>query len=173
MIFTALNQTMVYRMHVPKWAVAPTSGAGAGMHGGRANRVGVNALYLALDAQSAISEYKNVSTLLPPGTLVSYRVTAAPIVDFTGGYRQGVWAPLWESFFCDWRACWFGERIEPPSWVLGDEVIASGAKGLLFRSSLTASGINLVLYVDQFDEDDRIEVIDPAGMLPKNQESWS
>jgi hypothetical protein len=31
----------------------------------------------------------------------------------------------------------------------------------------------LVLYVDQFDEDDRIGVIDPAGMLPKNQESWS
>jgi hypothetical protein len=27
--------------------------------------------------------------------------------------------------------------------------------------------------MDQFDEDDLIEVIDPAGMLPKNQDSWS
>jgi hypothetical protein len=31
--------------------------------GGRANRVGVNALYLALDPQTAIGEYKHVSTL--------------------------------------------------------------------------------------------------------------
>jgi RES domain-containing protein len=172
MILTTLNQIVAYRMHVPKWAVAPTSGAGAGMHGGRANRVGVNALYLALDEETAISEYKQVSTLLPPGTLVSYRVTAAPIVDFTGGYRHGVWAPLWESFFCDWRACWFGERTEPPSWVLGDEAVAAGAKGILFRSSLTASGVNLALYVDQLDGKDVIEVIDPSGLLPKNQDSW-
>ncbi|GLU33869.1 RES family NAD+ phosphorylase [Trinickia caryophylli] len=173
MIVTALNQVVVYRMHVPKWAVAPISGTGAALHGGRANRIGINALYLSLDPQTAISEYKQVSTLLPPGTLVSYRLTVAPVVDFTGGYRQEVWPPLWESFFCDWRACWFDERIEPPSWVLGDEVMAAGAKGLLFRSTLPASGTNLVLYLDQLDAHDLVEVIDPAGMLPKNQDSWS
>jgi RES domain-containing protein len=173
MIFTTLKDTLAYRMHVPKWAVAPLSGAGAGHHGGRANRIGVNALYLALDTYTAVSEYKQVSTLLPPGTLVSYRVSAAPILDFTQGYRSGTWPPLWESFFCDWRACWFGERIEPPSWVLGDEAIAAGAKGILFRSALTESGINLVLYVDHLDAGDAIEVIDPDHSLPRNQDSWS
>jgi hypothetical protein len=28
-------------------------------------------------------------------------------------------------------ACWLNERIEPPSWMPGDQVIA-GAKGILF-----------------------------------------
>ncbi|MDI1339520.1 MAG: RES domain-containing protein [Burkholderiaceae bacterium] len=49
-------------MHVPRWAVAPTSGAGAGKHGGRANRPGVDALYLALETATAIREYQQVST---------------------------------------------------------------------------------------------------------------
>lgn len=47
MIFTALD-TVAYRVHDPKWAYAPTSGAGAGSHGGRANRPGISALYLSL-----------------------------------------------------------------------------------------------------------------------------
>ncbi|WP_371860360.1 hypothetical protein [Sulfuriferula plumbiphila] len=37
-------------MHAPKWAVAPTSGAGAAKHGGRVNRPGVGTL-LALEAE--------------------------------------------------------------------------------------------------------------------------
>ena len=172
MILTALEQVVAYRMHVPKWAVAPISGAGAGQHGGRVNRIGINALYLSLDVDTAVQEYKQVSPLLPPGTLVSYRVTAGPIVDFSAGYRRGIWPPLWEDFFCDWRACWFDQRIEPPSWVLGDVAIAAGAKGILFRSSLVPTGVNLVIYVDQLGTDDILEVFDPAGALPKNQDSW-
>ncbi|WP_422620224.1 RES domain-containing protein [Rhodoferax ferrireducens] len=69
-------------MPVPRWAVAPTSGAGAAKHGGRANRPGVEALYLAMETETAVREYQQVSTLLPPGTLTSYRLTAAPVVDF-------------------------------------------------------------------------------------------
>ncbi|MEZ0606016.1 RES domain-containing protein [Paraburkholderia sp. IW21] len=104
MILITLSGLTAYRMHVPKWAVAPTSGAGAGRHGGRVNRIGLNALYLALDVQTAVSEYQQISPLMPPGTLVSYQVTADPVVDFTGGYQSGVWSPLWEEFYCDWRA---------------------------------------------------------------------
>jgi RES domain-containing protein len=66
----------------------PTSGAGAAAHGGRANRPGVAALYLALEAETAIKEYQQVSTLIPPGTLVSYRVTLAPVIDVRQGYRS-------------------------------------------------------------------------------------
>ncbi|MFY4698858.1 RES family NAD+ phosphorylase [Burkholderia glumae] len=132
MILTPLQDITAYRMHVPKWAVAPTSGAGAARAGGRANRVGTPALYLALEVATAVAEYQQLSPLLPPGTLVSYRVTATPVVDFTGGFRADLWPPLWESFFCDWRRDWFNARIEPPSWVLGDEAIAAGAKGSCF-----------------------------------------
>ncbi|MBU9193005.1 RES family NAD+ phosphorylase [Burkholderia gladioli] len=172
MILTPLQDITAYRMHVPKWAVAPTSGAGAARAGGRANRIGTSALYLALEVATAVAEYQQLSPLLPPGTLVSYRVTATPVVDFTSGFRADLWPPLWESFFCDWRRDWFNARIEPPSWVLGDEAIAAGAKGILFRSTQAAGGTNLVLFVDQLGEGDRLDVNDPAGALPRNQVSW-
>jgi len=55
MIFTEL-QAIAYRVHDPKWAFLPTSGAGAGVHGGRANRPGLNALYLSLDIETALKE---------------------------------------------------------------------------------------------------------------------
>ena len=41
MILTDLSSVTAYRMHTPKWATAPTSGAGAATHGGRANRPGI------------------------------------------------------------------------------------------------------------------------------------
>ncbi|CAH2810015.1 MAG: hypothetical protein CBARDCOR_6738 [uncultured Caballeronia sp.] len=172
MILTRLSQVTAYRMHVPKWSVSPTSGAGAGTHGGRANRIGVNAFYLALELETAVAEYQQVSPLLPPGTLVSYQISISPIVDFTGGYQPGMWSPLWEDFYCDWRALWFNQRVEPPSWVLGDEVIAVGAKGILFCSRLSPGGTNLVLYVDDLSEDDSLAVYDPTGSLPHDQSSW-
>ncbi len=173
MILTSLSQALAYRMHTPKWAAAPTSGAGAALHGGRANRPGVAALYLALDIGTAVKEYQQVSTLLPPGTLVSYRVTLSPVLDFRQGYRPEEWPPLWEEFFCDWRELWFNRQIEPPSWVLADEAIAEGAKGILFPSCFSPEGVNLVLYPDFLKDTDIIEVHDPAGALPKNQDSWA
>ncbi len=59
MIFTALD-TVAYRVHNPKWAYIPISGSGAASHGGRANRNGINALYLSLDLETAIAEYKGL-----------------------------------------------------------------------------------------------------------------
>lgn len=171
MIFIQWPGVTVYRMHKPAWAVMPTSGAGAGTHGGRANRPGVDALYLSLDESTAIAEYRQVSSLLPPGTLIAYTVSLTTVIDFTGGYTAS-WPPLWQEFFCDWRKLWFDHRVEPPSWVLGDEAIATGASGILFKSTANPSGRNLVLFTNCLDSDNRIEVYDPSGFLPKNQDSW-
>lgn len=171
MILTRLTSLTAYRMHTPRWAVAPTSGAGAAKYGGRVNRPGLSALYLALDVETAVKEYQQVSTLLPPGTLVSYQVTAQPIVDFRKGFDAG-WDTLWEDFYCDWRELWFNQRIEPPSWIIGDEVIAAGAKGILFQSRVTAGGINLALYPETLLNSDLVMVFDPGQTLPKNQDSW-
>lgn len=172
MKLTALVDVTAYRMHVPRWAVAPTSGAGAAKHGGRANRPGVEALYLALETETAVREYQQVSTLLPPGTLTSYQLTVAPVADFTVGYSASVWAPIWEDFYCDWRELWFNQRVEPPSWVVGDTVIAAGAKGILFPSRLAKGGTNLVLFTHMLAAPDVLDVFDPGKALPQTQASW-
>jgi RES domain-containing protein len=159
-------------MHVPKWAVAPTSGAGAAKHGGRVNRPGVEALYLAMDVDTAVREYQQVSTLLPPGTLTSYQLTVTSVVDFTQGYSASAWDGIWEDFYCDWRELWFNQRVEPPSWAVGELVIASGSKGILFPSRLSPSGTNLVLFTQTLVAPDSLEVFDPGKTLPQTQASW-
>jgi len=128
---------------------------------------------LALDVTTAIKEYQQLSTLLPPGTLVSYHVNMKSVVDFRDGSDPSRWPPIWQDFFCDWRSLWFGEGVEPPSWVVGDEVIDSGAKGVLFSSQANPGGFNLALYIDALSATDRISVIDPDRSLPKNQNSWN
>lgn len=133
MILTDLRALTAYRMHTPKWATAPMSGAGAATHGGRANRPGVQALYLALEADTAVREYQQVSPLMPPGTLVSYTVSAKAVVDFRRGYDLAAWSPLWEEFYCDWRELWFNQRVEPPSWVPGRRSTGRGGEGHLVR----------------------------------------
>ena len=172
MILTNLGPLTAYRMHTPKWASTPTSGAGAATHGGRANRPGTNALYLALEADTAVREYQQVSPLMPPGTLVSYTVSVEAVVDFRRGYDSTAWSPLWEEFYCDWRDLWFNQRVEPPSWVLADEALAAGARGILFASRIAPGGVNLVIYNETLDTGDVLAVYDPAGALPKNQDSW-
>jgi len=171
MIFTALGPITAYRLLTPMWATMPTSGNGAAVHGGRANRAGLPALYLALETDTAIAEYQQLSSLMPPATLVNYTVTIDPVVDFRGGFDPANWDGLWEDFSCDWRKLWFSDKIQPPSWVLGDEVVAAGAKGLLFPSTRRPGGTNLVLYNDNLGPGD-VVAYDPAGALPKNQASW-
>jgi RES domain-containing protein len=172
MILIELGPVTAYRMHTPRWATAPTSGAGAAAHGGRANRPGVSALYLALEPETAVREYQQLSPLMPPGTLVSYAVRLAPVVDFRAGYNPARWHDLWEEFLCDWRELWFNQRVEPPSWVLADDALAVGAKGILFASTLATDGTNLVVFSEQLTAADALQVFDPTGALPKNQDSW-
>ena len=172
MILTELGPVTAYRLHTPRWATAPISGAGAAAHGGRANRPGTPALYLALESETAIREYQQLSPLMPPGTLVSYTVQIASVVDFRGGYDAEHWSELWEELHCDWRELWFNQRVEPPSWVLADEALAAGVKGILFASKVGVGGLNLVVYNDMLAADDTLQVYDPTGALPKNQDSW-
>ncbi|WP_374582426.1 RES family NAD+ phosphorylase [Pseudoduganella sp.] len=169
MIVASFN-SVAYRVHQPKWSFAPTSGAGAGISGGRANRPGVNALYLSLELETALSEYQQLDPLLPPGLMVSYKVSVNSIVDFRAGYTSD-WTPIWQDFYCDWRNMHFNQGIEPPSWVIGDQVLEAGAKGILFNSTITG-GTNLVIYPDALTALDSITAYDPNNALPKNQQSW-
>jgi RES domain-containing protein len=169
MIVIALD-TVAYRVHDPKWSFAPTSGAGAGKYGGRANRPGVNALYLSLERETGLSEYQQLDALLQPALIVSYKIQVDAIADFRGGFTDR-WDELWQDFHCDWRKLHFNEGIEPPSWVIGDQVLAAGAKGILFKSVITG-GTNLVLYSDALSGTDSVIVHDPNHALPSSQASW-
>ena len=105
---------------------------------------GVNALYLSMRLETALAEYQQFDALLPPALMVSYEVSIDGVVDFSGGFTAG-WDPLWQDFHCDWRHMHFNKGIEPPSWVIGDQVLAAGAKGILF-TSVMSGGVNLVVY---------------------------
>jgi RES domain-containing protein len=111
--------------------------------------------------------------LLPPGTLVSYRVSVELVADFRSGFDASVWDPIWADFHCDWRELSFGQRIEPPSWVIGDQLVAGGVKGILFQSRVVRGGTNLVVYPQALAETDILEVFDPDQALPRDQSSWS
>lgn len=56
-----------HRYLTPKWAHVPTSGAGAAIDGGRFNRPGVEALYLARAPQTALEEYRQGASITPTG----------------------------------------------------------------------------------------------------------
>ncbi len=173
MIFTALTNQRAFRVMKPKYSYAPISGSGAGQYGGRANRPGLKALYLSLDINTALAEYAQLSPLMPPGTIVSYNVNAAKIVDFREGMGPQ-WDWMWQDFYCDWREIYFNQKIEPPSWLAGDETLAAGAVGILFRSVLPGiTGDNLVLYTEYIKGNDSIVALDPSGDLPRNLDSWS
>lgn len=160
-----------FRLHSPRWAFRPTSGAGAARHGGRLNRPGVEALYLAAEIETAAAEFQQSSPVLPPGTLVSYEVVLAQVADFRRGFDSRQWPPIWEDFFCDWRKLVL-EGIEPPTWVMSDQVVAAGWKGVLFPSVARAGGTNLVVFTGLLSPDDVLSAIDPHGDLPKSQASW-
>lgn len=169
MIMTEID-SVAFRVHDPKWGYMPVSGLGAGLHGGRANRPGLNALYLSLDLETALAEYKQTDFLLPPALMVCYQVKVAPVADFRFGVTDDL-NELWQDFYCDWRRIYFNENIEPPSWAIGEQVLADGGKGILFGSKLTG-GTNLVIYTESLTSDDKIVPYDPDHALPKNQDSW-
>ena len=171
MINISLVNRTFFRLNTPKYASTPTSGAGAAKHGGRLNRPGIDALYLSSEPETAIAEFRQVSPILKPGTLVSYAITLSKVVDFTGGYTVH-WDPLWQDFNCDWRRLAFNAHSEPPTWVLADMVMEAGGQGVLFPSIAHPGGINLVVYNAMLGAGDRLDALDPDGDLPRDQVSW-
>jgi RES domain-containing protein len=65
MILTRLGPAApFYRAFTPRWAHLPESGAGAAAAGGRFNRPGVEARYLAETAEGALNEYRGESQVV-------------------------------------------------------------------------------------------------------------
>ena len=162
-----------HRFHSPSWASLPLSGAGAARNGGRFNRPGVEALYLAREVDTALAEYTQGASITPPGTLVAYSVDVSGVVDFSASYDPALWPPLWAEAGCDWKYIARIERRDPPSWLLGDELAAAGYRGLLYPSYRRFGGMDLVLFIALLDASCRVEPYDPHGQLPRDRSSWS
>lgn len=161
-----------HRFLTPKWAFVPLSGAGAAVDGGRFNRPGIEALYLAAEEMTALAECKQDSSIAPPLTLASYFVTFDRVVDLSAGFDPNRWSAEWAGWNCSWRKTARLDRAVPPSWILADHVIASGYKGLLFPSTKKAGGTNFVIYPQNLDAADELRVHDPHGHLPRDPSSW-
>jgi RES domain-containing protein len=159
-----------YRVLTPQWAFQPHSGAGAAKAGGRFNRPGQQAVYLALESETAIAEYAQSNPVFGPGTIATYQIELTQVVDFRAGYSDA-WDLLWQEWDCEWKRLYFVEEIEPPTWLMSD--MAGGvAGGLLFPSTKRAGGTNLVIYPDRLGDGDVFSVHDPDGALPKSRASW-
>ena len=161
-----------FRIITPRYAHAPTSGAGAAARGGRFNRPGQEALYLSGTAETAVLEYQQAEKLVHPGTLVTFLVSRLQVVDFSQGYVSGSWDPAWADYSGNWRKIAFEERSEPPSWLLADLSRDAGAGGLLFPSVIDADGINLVVFDSTSLPSSMLRVHDPRNDLPKDAASW-
>ncbi|MFI0849069.1 RES family NAD+ phosphorylase [Mesorhizobium sp. IMUNJ 23232] len=161
-----------HRYLTPKWAFLPTSGAGAAADGGRFNRPGVEALYLARAAQTALDEYRQDASITPPAMLAAYKITLSQVVDLSQGFDPDVWDAAWAQWDCPWREVARIHKKIPPSWKLADQVITAGMQGILFPSLRHAGGTNLVIFPANLFGGDGVEVHDPDQRLPRDQSSW-
>jgi len=156
-----------YRLLSPAYANLPLSGMGAAAKGGRFNRPGQEALYLAGAGTTAMVEYQQDNPWLPPGMLCSYAVDGLNVADFSAGYDAVNWPPLWAQHAVDWRAILFHHGQVPPTWLMADSVVNAGLDGLLFPSKAHPGGVNLVIYNSSSRPASQLSVHDPANILSK------
>ncbi|MGH8159267.1 MAG: RES family NAD+ phosphorylase [Rhodanobacter sp.] len=162
---------ILYRDNTPRYASTPCSGAGAAKAGGRFNRIGIEALYLSLSAQTALAEFQQTSLYLQPGTFCSYLAELPPLVDLRQLSADG-WDPIWHDWSMDWRYSLFTDHLDPPTWDMGDIATNAGYPGIIFPSVADPGGINVVLFMDALRGKGSIAVHDPNHTLPHDDASW-
>jgi RES domain-containing protein len=158
-------------MLAPKWATQPLSGAGAARFGGRFNEPGLETLYLSEDYITAIAEYEQ-DLGIRPGTLCAYDVDLQRLVDLCDPQVQADYGVTPEILRCPWKELWLVQKQRPPTWELAMLLISAGCIGIRVPSVQHFTGVNLVLWQWQNQNDCQVIPLDPRGDLPKNQSSW-
>ena len=157
-----------YRAHDPRWSFDPCSGEGARLKGGRFNRVGSPALYLALSPIGALREAQaGFPYRFQPMTLCAYEV-AIPRT-FDGGSLAALAAAGIPpgDLACPWRLD-VAQGREPASWRLAERLVAAGFVAMLYPSqapAATAADRNLVIWRWNDATGARVRVIDEEHRL--------
>jgi RES domain-containing protein len=159
---------LAYRAHDPRWSLDPCSGEGARLRGGRFNRQGTPALYLALRAEGAMREAEaGFPFRFQPLTLCAYEVAVDRLLDGGDAVALARLGGTLEDLACPWRLDLAQGRV-PRSWLLADELLAQGAQGLLYPSlaaAARADDMNLVLWRWGTEGDAKVRVIDDEHRL--------
>jgi RES domain-containing protein len=157
-------QTIAYRALNPIWVRDPLSGEGARRFGGRFNAKGTPALYLALDAMTAVREVSQIGQPLQPTVLVSFHVDVENIFDATNNTALAAYDMTLEKLAAnDWRL-----HSPAPTQTLAARLIAAGHNGMFAPSYArgTAEGArNLILWHWGPDLPTRVTLIDDEGRL--------
>jgi RES domain-containing protein len=164
---TSLLQT-VYRASSVAYYRSGFSPIGSRSNGGRFNRPGISAIYVAAETQTAISEYRR-SDPPRPLVLVAADVVATNLIDLTGDLSS--WDADWQAWDTDWEVArdlrLAGDSTaDSPSWRCGDAAIARNYSGILFPSRQNSGGKNLVLFPDHATTGSfSLKPIDPLGEI--------
>jgi RES domain-containing protein len=164
-----------YRAHDPRWSFSPLSGHGATITGGRFNRKGQAALYLALDPITAIAEVtQGFANRLHPLLLCEYDVDCEDIADLRtveGRAELGVSIEVLDG---PWLTFQRAGKIAP-SQKLAASLQADGFVGAIvpsFAPGVADESHNLILWSWSEQLPHKVRVFDPDGRLPQDQSSW-
>lgn len=157
----------LFRATNPVYAREPLSGEGARLHGGRFNRRGRPALYLALDPVTVIREMARGGPLQP--TMV---VEIAAEIDNLFDTRDAAVLAAWGTSAAqladpEWRLKML-RRERVPTQDLAEILIEAGHPGMIVRSFAPGTGegdLNVVLWRWGETTAARLLVIDDEGRL--------
>lgn len=157
-------QTIAYRALNPVWVADPLSGEGARRLGGRFNAKGTPALYLALDAMTAVREVSQIGQPLQPTVLVSYHVDVTGIFDGTDPAALAAYSMTPAKLATnDWRM-----HHPAATQNLATALIAAGQTGMIapsFARGVPPGAQNLILWHWGPDLPARVVLIDDERRL--------
>ena len=159
-----------YRAHDPRWSFDPTSGKGAAITGGRFNIKGQEALYLSLEAVTALAECtQGFANRMLPLTLCEYDIDCDGVADLTdSGVRKSLGVSD-ADMACAWLSFQHKGKIAP-SQSVAQALKAKGMIGALvpsFVQGIHGGAVNLVLWQWSDRLPCKVTVYDPEGRLPK------
>ncbi|MGQ0565965.1 MAG: RES family NAD+ phosphorylase [Gemmobacter sp.] len=159
---------LAYRALNPVWAGDPRSGEGARRHGGRFNARGTPALYLSLDAMTAVREVSQIGAALQPTLLVTFAVDAGPVFDATDPALLATRGVTPDALAAnDWRIAMRDHGIAPTQ-SLAAALIEQGFAGLRapsFARGVPPGAANLILWHWGPDLPAQVRLIDDEERL--------